>query len=63
MTIHTKLRNLTLAASVSVAMTLPTLASDGTNWDMPIVWPDGNFHTKNARVFAEEVKRRRAAMW
>lgn len=57
MTIHTKLRNLALAASVSVAMTLPTLASAGTNWDMPIVWPDGNFHTKNARVFAEEVKK------
>ncbi len=27
-----------------------------TAWDMSIVWPDGNFHTKNAKLFAEKVK-------
>ena len=26
------------------------------NWDMPLPYPDGNFHTKNTRAFAEEVK-------
>jgi TRAP-type transport system periplasmic protein len=26
-----------------------------TKWDMPTPYPDGNFHTKNVRQFAEEV--------
>lgn len=26
-----------------------------TKWDMPIAWPPGNFHTKNAIAFAEAV--------
>src|SRR5688572_18532610 len=26
-----------------------------TRWDMPTPYPDGNFHTKNVRQFAEEV--------
>lgn len=43
----------TLAAAALVAgSSLPALAVD---WDMPLPWPDGNFHTKNARVFGEEV--------
>ncbi|HRD74804.1 MAG TPA: TRAP transporter substrate-binding protein [Hyphomicrobiaceae bacterium] len=28
-----------------------------TKWDMPTPYPDGNFHTKNARAFAEEVEK------
>jgi TRAP-type C4-dicarboxylate transport system substrate-binding protein len=27
-----------------------------TKWDLSTVWPDGNFHTQNAKRFAEEVK-------
>jgi len=27
------------------------------SWDMSTVWPDGNFHTRNAMAFAEEVKK------
>jgi TRAP-type C4-dicarboxylate transport system substrate-binding protein len=27
-----------------------------TKWDMPTPYPDGNFHTKNVRQFADEVK-------
>jgi len=27
-----------------------------TKWDLSTVWPDGNFHTKNAMRFADEVK-------
>lgn len=27
-----------------------------TRWDMPTPYPDGNFHTKNVREFAEQVK-------
>src|SRR5215471_11529603 len=28
-----------------------------TKWDLSTVWPDGNFHTKNAMRFADEVKK------
>lgn len=30
-------------------------ASAQTKWDMPTPYPDGNFHTKNTRQFAEDV--------
>ena len=30
-------------------------ASAATNLDLATVWPDGNFHTTNAKKFAEEV--------
>ncbi|WP_395541185.1 TRAP transporter substrate-binding protein [Neotabrizicola sp. sgz301269] len=33
-----------------------TMASAETQWDMSIVWPEGNFHTQNAMAFAEAVK-------
>lgn len=43
----------TLAAlAIAVGTAAPTLAAD---WDMPLPWPDGNFHTKNAQTFADEV--------
>jgi TRAP-type C4-dicarboxylate transport system substrate-binding protein len=29
-----------------------------TKWDMSIVWPAGNFHTRNAMAYAEAVKQR-----
>ena len=32
-------------------------ASAQTKWDLSTVWPDGNFHTKNAMRFAEDVKK------
>jgi TRAP-type C4-dicarboxylate transport system substrate-binding protein len=31
-------------------------AAAQTKWDLSTVWPDGNFHTQNAKRFAEEVK-------
>lgn len=37
-----------------LATASPALA--GTAWDMSVVWPEGNFHTKNAMKFAETVK-------
>ncbi|MCX8998376.1 TRAP transporter substrate-binding protein [Rhizobiaceae bacterium BDR2-2] len=33
-----------------------TSAAAETAWDMSVVWPEGNFHTKNAMKFAETVK-------
>lgn len=32
-------------------------ASAQVKWDLSTAWPDGNFHTKNAKRFAEEVKK------
>lgn len=32
-------------------------ASAQTKWDMPTPYPDGNFHTRNVRQFAEDVAR------
>jgi TRAP-type C4-dicarboxylate transport system substrate-binding protein len=39
------------------AMALMGSAQAQTKWDMPTPYPDGNFHTKNARQFAEDVAR------
>ncbi|WP_305985583.1 TRAP transporter substrate-binding protein [Roseibium sp. MMSF_3544] len=40
------------AAAVLTAFSLPALAE---TWDMSLPWPDGNFHTKNARTFVDAV--------
>lgn len=35
----------------------PTIArAQAVNWDLSTVWPDANFHTVNAKKFADEVK-------
>src|SRR5438045_8187928 len=41
------------AVLASTALTHP--ASAATSLDLATVWPDGNFHTTNAKQFAEEV--------
>ncbi|WP_172328144.1 TRAP transporter substrate-binding protein [Mangrovicoccus sp. HB161399] len=46
--------NVALAALLAVAAAAPALAE--TDWDMSVVWPEGNFHTQNAMAFAEKVK-------
>jgi TRAP-type C4-dicarboxylate transport system substrate-binding protein len=35
----------------------PAIAQAQTKWDLSTVWPDGNFHTRNAVRFAEEAKK------
>lgn len=30
-------------------------ATAATEWDLPLAWPDGNFHVENARTFAKVV--------
>ena len=42
------------AAAVAVGA---TGAQAQVKWDLSTVWPDGNFHTTNAKRFAEEVKK------
>ena len=34
-----------------------TPAMAATTWDLPLAWPDGNFHVENAKRFAEEVNK------
>lgn len=46
-----------IAAGAAVAMALTTGALAQTTWDMPTPYPDGNFHTKNVRQFAEDVEK------
>lgn len=42
-------------AALAMLAASPALAE--TRWDMSVVWPEGNFHTQNAKTFAEEVKK------
>lgn len=43
-----------LGATLATALTTTTAVAE-TNWDMSIVWPEGNFHTQNAMAFADAV--------
>ncbi|MGY9047109.1 C4-dicarboxylate ABC transporter substrate-binding protein [Puniceibacterium antarcticum] len=43
-------------SAAAVSLLLGTAATAETNWDMSVVWPEGNFHTQNAIAFAEQVK-------
>ena len=42
-------------AGIAFAGALATAASAQTKWDMPVPYPDGNFHTKNIAQFAQEI--------
>ena len=49
---------LSTAAVVSAALlsaSLTTAALAETEWDLPLAWPDGNFHVENAKTFAKVV--------
>ena len=41
------------AALLSASLASTALAE--TEWDLPLAWPDGNFHVENARTFAKVV--------
>ena len=45
------------ALFVSVALTFGGAAQAQTKWDMPTPYADAEFHTRNARAFAEDVKK------
>lgn len=46
-------RILLAAAAVAAASS----AQAATNWDLPLAWPAGNLHVKNAQTFADAVKK------
>ncbi|MGE0735533.1 MAG: TRAP transporter substrate-binding protein [Alphaproteobacteria bacterium] len=49
-------RRIVLAGAASAAILgLSAAAHAETKWDLPVAWPPGNFHTKNAVAFAAAV--------
>ncbi len=50
-------RRTVLKAGAGAAIFAPAIvqAQAGLKMDLSTVWPDGNFHTKNCKLFAEEV--------
>jgi TRAP-type transport system periplasmic protein len=55
MTSKSKLRGTMLAGAIALG-TFPLLAGATERWDLPMAWPLGNFHVKNAQVFADRVR-------
>ena len=50
---------LSAAAVISAALlsaSLTTAALAETEWDLPLAWPNGNFHVENAETFAKVVE-------
>jgi TRAP-type C4-dicarboxylate transport system substrate-binding protein len=46
-----------MLSGVVLACGLASAAAAQTKWDMPVPYPDGNFHTKNDVMFAQEVEK------
>ena len=53
---HTAKRTVVgIAAAALLSTTVTTTALAETEWDLPLAWPDGNFHVENAKTFAKVV--------
>jgi len=50
------LRSLAKAVAAVTLAAAGSMAMAGEKWDMPMAYNDGNFHTQNAKAFAEAVK-------
>ncbi len=46
----------TFSTGIVVSALFAVAAMAETKWDMSVVWPEGNFHTKNAMAFADAVR-------
>lgn len=51
-----KLKKLIKHVAVATLAVSSTFAMAGEKWDMPMAYTDSNFHTQNAKAFAEAVK-------
>ncbi|MGH6948263.1 MAG: TRAP transporter substrate-binding protein [Kiloniellales bacterium] len=49
-------RNLTAVGALAALALLASGALAAEKWDMPVAYPDSNYHTQNAKRFAEAVK-------
>ncbi len=47
----------TAAAATVASLALMPAAQAEVSWDLPLAWPDGNFHVENAKTFAAEVEK------
>jgi len=57
MNFRTTVRGVAIAAGLTAAAGLVGSASAKETWDLPLAWPQGNFHVQNAQIFADEVKK------
>ena len=53
---RSRLRKLLAAAGLGIMVFTSTRSLAAEQWDLPLVWPLGNFHVKNAQIFADKVK-------
>ena len=44
-----------VASAALLSASLATPARAATEWDLPLAWPDGNFHVENVKTFAKVV--------
>lgn len=51
-----RIRRVMAATVVASGMTVAG-AAQAVEWDLPLAWPDGNFHVENAKTFAAEVNK------
>ena len=49
------LKALAVAGAAAIALAASGAAKAETSWDLPLAWPDGNFHVENAKTFAKVV--------
>ena len=52
-----KTRTYAVAVSALAGAVFTAGVAAAESWDMPTPYPEGNFHTKNIRLFAEDVKK------
>lgn len=53
--IYAALRSTVVAGAAVLSIGIGGAALASTEWDLPLAWPDGNFHVENARTFAKVV--------
>ena len=41
------------AVAIGLGLLLPAVAGAAESWDMPMAYPDSNFHTATGKAFAE----------
>lgn len=46
-----------IASAIALSCVTAFPAAGQQQWDMPLAWPAGNLHVKNAQIFANEVKK------
>ena len=51
------MRRLLPGTAAVALLSLGATALSAAEWDLPLAWPDGNFHVENAKVFAAEVEK------